>query len=141
MEKYKKGKGEIKDEKTGTCKFYEKDTGVKMAPHMYELYKNGRMVGIYRNSEIAELLDIETSYVIRCAKMGTIIEKEYAIKRSNLTYQEALELKKLQPQPTLKKETKITPVKQKKEKYSAGRTFMLPDWNEIEKLRKGKNNN
>ena len=112
-----------------------------MAPHMYDLYKNGRMVGIYRNSEITELLDIETNYVIRCARLGTLIEGKYTIIRSNLTYQEALKLKKLQPRSALKKETKAPLAKQKKEKHSAGRTFMLPDWNEIEKLRKGKNNN
>lgn len=105
--------------------------------NMYELYENGRLEGIYNSAELCTKLNMERSYLYQCAMEERTVGI-YMIKKSSLTYKEAQELKKRQPEE-MKKPIKKETVKndqsfwrQKKgSTESAGRTFRLPDWNRM----------
>ena len=110
-------------------------------PNMYELYEDGKMAGIYRNREVAEILDIIPSSVYGYANRGTLIDGKYQIRKSNLTYSEAMKLMQQLP-----KEKKAGAARQQKPsvvirkrrgkiKYSSGRTFNLPEWDKDGKLK------
>lgn len=108
------------------------------SPNMYELYDNGKLDGIYRSSDIEKKLGVSHSYLYRCAEEGYVIQKRYLIKKSELTYQEAMKLERMQPEikPAAIKTVKTeVPCVKNRHMESAGRTFMLPDWNKIEKMR------
>lgn len=85
--------------------------------YMYELWKNGRMVGIFTAMSIAEMLDCQETAIYNAAKKEKVV-KDHTVKKSALTHEEAKKLEAMQPQPAKSTKSKSV-VKHIKERKSS----------------------